>query len=78
MVVGVLEEAGVDLHLAGENRLQIIGHVVPGGNLLVPRRQHRLRGHYPEFLFPSQDLVAQRVPALVEAPLVLVDHSVGT
>ena len=72
VVVGVLEEAGVDLHLAGENRLQRIGHVVPGGNLLVPRGQLRLRGHDSELLLASQDLLAQRVPALVEAPLVLV------
>ena len=72
VVVGVLEEAGVDLHLAGEDRLQLIGHVLPGGNLLVPRCQLRLRGHDSELLLPSQDLLAQRVPALVEAPLVLV------
>ena len=64
VVVGVLEEAGVDLHLAGENRLQLIGHVVPGGDLVVPRGQLRLRGHDSELLLPGQDLLAQRVPAL--------------
>ena len=34
VVVGVLEEAGVDLHLAREHGLQVVGHVVPGGDLL--------------------------------------------
>ena len=72
VVVGVLEEAGVDLHLAGEDRLQLIGHVVPGGDLVVPRCQLRLRGHDAELLLPRQGLLAQRVPARVEAPLVLV------
>ena len=33
VMVGVLEEAGVDLHLAGEHRLQLVRHVVPGGDL---------------------------------------------
>ena len=36
VVVGVLEEAGVDLHLAREHGLQLVGHVVPGGDLVVP------------------------------------------
>ena len=33
VVVGVLQEPGVDLHLPGQHRLQVVGHVVPGGNL---------------------------------------------
>ena len=38
VVVGVLEEAGVDLHLAREHRLQVVRHVVPAGDLVRPRR----------------------------------------
>ena len=35
-------------------------------------RQLRLRRHDPELLLPLEDLLAQRIPALVEAALVLV------
>ena len=38
VVVRVLEEPGVDLHLTREDGLHLVGHVVPGGDLLVPRR----------------------------------------
>ncbi len=38
VVIGVLEEAGVHLHLARQHRLQVIGHVVPGGDLRGSRR----------------------------------------
>ena len=72
VVVGVLEEAGVDLHLAREHRLELVGHVVPGWDLLVPRRQLRLRRHDPKLLLPFEDLLAKCIPALVEAALVLV------
>ena len=37
VVVGVLEEPGVHLHLAGEHRLELVGHV-------VPRRDHVMTG----------------------------------
>jgi hypothetical protein len=39
VVVGVLEEPGVHLHLARQHRLQRVGHVVPGRDLGVTRRQ---------------------------------------
>jgi hypothetical protein len=29
VVVGVLQEAGKDLHLTGEDRLQLLGHLRP-------------------------------------------------
>ena len=38
VMVGVLEEPGVHLHLAGEHRLQVVGHVVPGGDLVRAAR----------------------------------------
>jgi hypothetical protein len=72
VVVGVLEESGVDLHLAREDRLQLVGHVVPGRDLLVPRGQLRIRWDDPKLFLPSENLLTQRVPALVEAALVLV------
>ncbi len=50
VVVGVLEEAGVDLHLAREHRLELVGHVLPGGDLLVSCGQLRLRGNDAELL----------------------------
>ena len=43
VMVGVLEEAGVDLHLAGQHRLELVGHVLPGGDLLVPLSQLGVR-----------------------------------
>ena len=43
VVVGVLEEPGVDLHLAGEHRLEVVGHVVPCGDLVRPRWSARRR-----------------------------------
>ena len=72
VVVGVLEETRVDLHLASQDGLEVVGHLVPGGDLVVPGRQLRLRRHDAELLLACQDLLAQRVPALVEPALVLV------
>ena len=43
VVVGVLEERGIDLHLAGENRLERRGHVVVGGDLVGPLGQDGIR-----------------------------------
>ena len=69
VVVCVLEEAGVDLHLAGEHGLQLVGHVVPGGNLLMPSSQLGLVGDDAERLLPFDDLLAEGVPALIELTL---------
>jgi hypothetical protein len=35
VVVGVLEEAGVDLHLPPQHRKQLRGHVIPGRDLVM-------------------------------------------
>ena len=43
VVVGELEEARVDLHLAAQHRLQLLRHVVPGRDLLVARGQLGVR-----------------------------------
>ena len=78
VVVGVLREAGVDLHLAGVERLQVVGEAVPGGEGLVARRQLGVRRDHPELLLPGEGLLPQLVPSLVELPLVLVGPLVET
>ena len=72
VVVGVLEEARVDLHLAREHRLQVVRHVVPGRNLLRPLGQLRLGRDHAELLLSRERPLAQCVPAVVEDALVLV------
>ena len=72
VVVGVLGVARVDLHLAGVERLQLVGHVVPGRERLVARGQLGVRGDDPELLLAGEGLLAQPVPPLVELALVPV------
>ena len=72
MVVGVLQEPGIHLHLTGQHRLQRIGHVVPGRDLLMPSRQHRVGRNHAELLLADQDLLAQHIPTRVETTLVPV------
>ena len=70
-MVGVLHEARVDLHLAGEHRLEIVGDLVPGRDLLGPGGQLGLGRDHAELLLAGERLLAQPVPALVEGALVL-------
>ena len=72
VVVGVLEEARVDLHLAREHRLQVVGHLVPCRDLLRALGELRLGRDHAELLLLRERPLAQRVPAVVELPLVLV------
>ena len=72
VVVGVLRVAGVDLHLAGVERLQFFGHVLPRRERLIARGQLRVGGDDAELLLPGEGLLAQPVPALVELALVPV------
>jgi hypothetical protein len=78
VVVGVLEEAGVDLHLAREHRLELVGHVLPGWDLLVPRRQLRLRRTTPSSFCRSRISSRSASQPWSKRPLYLSDHSVGT
>ena len=71
VVVGVLGVAGVDLHLAGVVRLELVRDVVPGGERVVAGRQLGVGGNHAERLLPGERLLAQLVPALVELALVL-------
>jgi hypothetical protein len=66
VVVGVLEEPGIHLHLAGEHGLQVVGHVDPGRDLLRSGGELRLGRHDAELLLAAQDLLPQGVPPGVE------------
>ena len=77
LVVGLLEEAGVDLHLAGQHWLQVGGHVIPGRDLVVASGQLRVGGHDTQLLLPRHDLFAQRIPAAVEFAPVLIRPLLG-
>lgn len=72
LIIGVLHVAGVDLHLPRQHRLEIIRHVLPPWDLLVPRGRLSIRRDHAELLLPGEDLLAQHVPPLVEAALVLI------
>ena len=73
VVVGVLEKRRIDLHLPGQDRLQLLRHLVPGRNFLGPLGELGIARDDPELLLPGEDLLAQLVPALIELALVLVD-----
>jgi hypothetical protein len=73
MMVGVLEECGIDLHLAREDRPQVFRGRVPGRNLVRPRRQDRIRGDDAQLFLARERLLAQLVPALIELALVFLD-----
>ena len=72
VMVGVLEKAGIDFHLAREHRLHFGGDRVPGRNLGVALGEFAILGNDAERLLPGEGLLAQLVPALVEFALVLV------
>ena len=72
MVVGVLQEPGVDLHLAGQHRLQLVGHVVPRRDLGVPGGQLGVRRDDPQLLLAGEGALALDVPAVVEGSDVAV------
>jgi hypothetical protein len=81
MVVGVLQEPGVDLHLPGQRRLEVVALGIPGRDLVVAGGQLGVLGDDPELLLAGEGLLPHRVPALVEPPPVLVGplgwHMVG-
>ena len=72
VVVGVLEEPGVHLHLAREHRLELVGHVVPRGDLGVAGGQLGVGRDDPELLLPGEGALALHVPAVGELARVLV------
>ena len=70
--VGVLLEAGVDLHLPRVQLLLAVGERVPGRERVRSRRQHGVGGDHAELLLPLERLLAEHVPALVELAAVLL------
>ena len=70
--VGVLLEAGVDLHLPRVQLLLAVGERVPGGERVRSRRQHRVRRDHAQRLLPFEGLLAEHIPALVELAAVLL------
>ncbi len=77
LVIGVLEEAGEDLHHAGVEPAFVVGELVPLLHVGVVSRQHRVLGDDAQFLLPREHLLAVGVPAVVELALVLVGPFLG-
>jgi hypothetical protein len=59
MAVGVLEEAGVDLHLPPEDGLERLGHLVPAGDLVVADGELAVLGDDPQLLLAGEGLLPQ-------------------
>jgi hypothetical protein len=62
VVIGVFQEPGEALHLVGQDRLEVLGHVLPRRDLGVPGGQLGVGRDHPEFLLPGERLRPQRVP----------------
>ncbi len=77
LVVGLLQEAGVDLHLTRQHGVQFGGHVVPGGDFVVALGEFGILRHHAQLLLLLQRPLAKRVPAIVELALVLVGPLLG-
>ena len=77
LVVGVLEEAGEDLHHPRIELAFVGRQVVPLRDVGVVPRQHRVRGDDAQFLLPGEHLLAVGIPAVVEHALVLVGPFLG-
>ena len=63
VVVGVLQEPGVDLHLPGQHRLELLGHVIPGRDLLGRARQLASGGNDAELLLAGEGLARAARPS---------------
>ena len=69
--VGVLLEAGVDLHLPRVQLLLVLRERVPGREALRSGRQLGVGRDHAQLLLPLERLLAEHVPALVELAPVL-------
>jgi hypothetical protein len=78
VMVGVLHEAGVDLHLPGEDRLEVFGHVVPRGDLAGARRELGVAGTTPSSFWRASVSSRSASQPASKRPLYLADHSAGT
>ena len=77
VVIGVLEEPGVDLHLPLQDRLQLLGHVLVGGDLLMPGRELGVGRDHPELLLPRERLLTQHIPPGGEPTTVAIRPLLG-
>ena len=77
VVVGVLQEPGEHLHLAGQHRLELVGHVVPRRDLGVAAGELGVGGDDAELLLAGEDPLALHVPAVVELTAVAVGPLLG-
>ena len=66
MVIGVFQEAGVDLHLARQHRLELIGDDVPGRDLLRAGGQLGVRRDHAELFLARKRGLALAIPARIE------------
>lgn len=66
-MVGVGQKPGIHLHQSRCDALALLGQRVPRGKRLVALGQLGIGGNHPQPLLPGEDLLAQHVPALVEA-----------
>jgi hypothetical protein len=78
VVVGVLQEPGVVLHLAGQHRPHLRVGLLPGRDEVVAPGQLGVLGDDAQFLLPGEGPLAQGVPAVVEPAWYLSAHSLGT
>ncbi len=77
VVIGVLQEPGVHLHLPGQHRLQLVGHVVPRRDHVVPHGQLRVGRDHTQLLLTGERALALHVPAVVEPAGVPVGPLLG-
>ena len=72
MVIGILQEPGVNLHLPDEHRLECGWHLIPRRDFFVPLRELTILRNDAQLFLPGEGLFAQLVPTLVELAFVLV------
>ena len=78
IVVGLLEEAGIDLHLARQHRFELGGHVVPRrGSPRAGRSARRRSGMTPSFFCRAKISSRSLSQPPSNLPLYLSDHSFG-
>ena len=78
VMVGMFQEPGVDLHLPGEHRLEDLGHVVPGLDLLRSSGEIGLAGNTPSSFCRAKISSRSASQPASKRPLYLSDHSGAT
>src|SRR4029079_12892398 len=71
VMVGILQESGVDLHLSREHRPQSLFSLRPRRNFFRSRSELALGRNDAELLLVVERLLAERVPSCVKTSLVL-------